>query len=111
MKQEESKLTDEIKAHTVGVEKFYGLIELVFRDMQLITYYMGFATVLSFWGLFIILNFEAPPTWFVFTIVVYIMGIATVYFSTEWRNMRELSEIIDRNSVIFERAINEKNNK
>jgi hypothetical protein len=72
---------------------------------------MGFATVLSFWGLFIILNFEAPPTWFVFTIVVYIMGIATVYFSTEWRNMRELSEIIDRNSVIFERAINEKNNK
>jgi hypothetical protein len=108
-KEEMEQRIDSIKAHTPEAMKLYGLSDQVLSHIKFIATYMGVAIIASFYGLFILSNLKDQTTWPAFVWAITSMGIATNYFANQWKHMRQFSEIIDNNSMTFERRINEHN--
>ena len=109
-KKKELELIDEIKKHTPEAERLYGINDQVLRDIRLFSIYMGLTITLSFLGLFVLSN-STTSTWILFVATVSVMIIAISYFSVEWKNMREFSEVIYKNELYLELKIEEHNEK
>jgi hypothetical protein len=104
-KKEGLERVDWFNKYTPIVVKLFGAGDLVDWNMKLITAYLGGAIALSFFALFMFSDGASQSVWPWFLMTLNLMTVATYYYYTQWKSLRELSDTIDNTSLAFEHAI------
>jgi hypothetical protein len=102
-KKEGLERVDWFNKYTPIVMNLFGIGGRVVNRMIFITAYIGIAIAFSFFALFMFSDGTSQSVWPWFLLTLTFMTGAIFYYYSEWKSMRESSDVIDNTSLAWER--------
>jgi ABC-type multidrug transport system fused ATPase/permease subunit len=104
IKKEGLDRVDWFNKYTPKVIDLFGIRDAIVYDMKFITVYIGIAIAVSFLALSQYSYDLNPHAWRWLLVALSFMTGSIFYYYSEWKSMRELSDIIDNTTLAWERA-------